>query len=90
MVSSTFLVLRLIVLLAQKADLPTHASAPKAQEGAINSLWNRFWPDWSRVVSLSADEACVNSVSFLLMRRADSYSLYALSYNPQIWILSSS
>jgi hypothetical protein len=39
--------------------------ASKEGEEVVESLWSRIWPDWYRLLALSVEPACVNTVSSL-------------------------
>ena len=39
------------------------ASSASGEEEVVDSLWKRIWPDWYRLLSLSVEKTCVNTVS---------------------------
>ncbi|ORY30604.1 hypothetical protein BCR39DRAFT_529130 [Naematelia encephala] len=59
MLSLVFVVFRLVIL-ASSAMIPDAEEVRRLQDDAIEMLWMRIWPDWSRLVSLSLDQNCVN------------------------------
>ena len=54
-----FAVFRLAILAKQD---PASNVRSRAEDGAIEALWAKIWPDWYRLVSLSLDANSINTV----------------------------
>jgi hypothetical protein len=70
MLSVVFVVLRLALLATTDPVSPSPLTVSSEQEEGthrdeVEAMWNRIWPDWYRLISISLDPSCVNAVSRL-------------------------
>lgn len=63
MLSVVFVVIRLSLLAA--AEPSSVEERETSQRDEVEAMWNRIWPDWYRLISISLDPSCVNAVSQL-------------------------
>jgi hypothetical protein len=63
MLSVVFVVIRLSLLAAAEPSSVEEGEISHRDE--VGAMWNRIWPDWYRLISISLDPSCVNAVSRL-------------------------
>ncbi|GFZ50618.1 hypothetical protein JCM24511_08376 [Saitozyma sp. JCM 24511] len=59
MLSVVFVVIRLSLLAATEPSSVEERETSHRDE--VEAMWNRIWPDWYRLISISLDPSCVNA-----------------------------
>ncbi|WVO14301.1 hypothetical protein L204_101933 [Cryptococcus depauperatus] len=61
MVSLVFMVFRVSLLAIHDGPLRnTEQGYSEAEDDAINTMWSRVWPEWSRLITFSFDQKSIN------------------------------
>lgn len=64
MLSNVLTVMRLSFVAAVDPDeVGKSGILVEQKDDVLDILWNRIWPDWVRLISLSLDRSCTNTVS---------------------------